>query len=328
MTSQTDNQHPVLAVDLGGTSFRLALVSYDNQIMAVDRHPTMAEEGPDAIISRIIAATKELIRKQDLEAPQIHSISIASAGAIDATNGIVTISPNLPGWHEIPLRDIINRAFNIDTFLINDANAAAIGEHNLGAGRGTKNLIYITVSTGIGSGIIIENNLYSGASGSAGEVGHMTIDVNGPRCNCGGTGCLEMLASGKAVAREAIRRINDGESSSLPGAVSGMLENITAKEVGEAAREGDRLAIDVITGAATYLGVGLANLVNILNPEIIVIGGGLSNLGDLLLEPARKVMQKRAFQLPAKAVRIVPSQLGDDAGILGIAVFARMQKNG
>ena len=235
------------------------------------------------------------------------------------------MSPSLPGWVDIPLRGTVEAAYGISTFLLNDASAAALGEHRFGAGRDSANLVYITVSTGIGGGFIIDNNLYSGTSGSAGDVGHMTIDVNGPVCNCGSTGCLETLASGTAIAREAINRIKNGERSSLAKTRDG-IENITAEKVGQAAREGDVLALAVVSRAAYYLGVGLANLVNILNPDTIIVGGGLSKLGDLLLEPTREVMRERAFQLPARAVRIVPSQLGDDAGVLGAALFAHQTK--
>ena len=178
------------------------------------------------------------------------------------------------------------------------------------------------MSTGIGGGVIINDKLFCGPSGSAGEIGHMTIDVNGPRCNCGNIGCLEMLASGTAVAQEAIRRIGRGDGSSLIEIVEGEIENITAEKVEIAARDGDSLALDVIAKAATYLGVGMVNLVNIFNPEMIIVGGGMAKMGDLLLAPARQVVQERAFQLPAQAVRIVPAQLGDDAGVLGAATFA------
>jgi len=182
------------------------------------------------------------------------------------------------------------------------------------------------VSTGIGGGIIIDGRLYFGSSGGAGEIGHTTVDVNGPRCNCGNIGCLEMLASGTAVAKEVIKRIRQGERSSLTEIVGGKIENITAEEVSMAAQDGDCLASEVILKAATYLGVGIANLVNIFNPEMIIIGGGMAKMGDLLLNPARQVVRERAFQLSAQAVRIVPAQLGDDAGVLGAAVFAFQQE--
>jgi glucokinase len=319
------DQKPVLAVDIGGTTIRLALVSTNGEILAREQHPTIAEEGPLKVLDRILSAMDKLLQIHQIDASRLQSICIAAAGAIDTDNGIITISPSLPGWIDIPLRDTIKAKYGTSTFLINDANAAALGEHRFGAGRGSTNLVYITVSTGIGSGIIIDNNLYSGTSGSAGEIGHMTIDVNGPACNCGGNGCLETLASGTAVAREAIRRINNGERSSLTEIEDG-IENITAEKVGQAANKGDTLALEVITEAARYLGVGLANLVNILNPDIIIVGGGLSKLGDLLLKPAIEVIQERAFKLPTRAVRIVTSQLRDDAGILGAAIFARQAK--
>ena len=324
MTVHIDQQ-PILTVDIGGTTILIALVSTEGEILAREYCPTVAEEGPRPVIDRMLSAIDKLLKSRNISPSQLHSISIAAAGAIDVDSGIVTMSPSLPGWVDVPLRDTVEAAYGISTFLLNDANAAALGEHRFGAGRGSANLVYITVSTGIGGGIIIDNNLYSGTSGSAGDVGHMTIDVNGPVCNCGSTGCLETLASGTAVAREAINRIKNGERSSLAETKDG-IENITAEKVGQAAREGDALALAVVSRAARYLGVGLANLVNILNPDIIIVGGGLSKLGDLLLEPAREVMRERAFRLPARAVRIVPSQLGDDAGVLGAVLFAHQTK--
>ena len=239
--------------------------------------------------------------------------------------GVVTSSPNLPGWSDIPLRDIIREKYGITTYLVNDASAAALGEYHLGAGRGVSNLIYVTVSTGIGGGIIIDGKLYCGTSGSAGEVGHMTIDVDGPRCRCGNVGCLEVLASGTAVAKEAIDRISAGEGSYLTEIVGGRIENITAEKVGVAARYGDSLALEVIAKAAMYLGVGMVNLVNIFNPEMIIVGGGMSKLGDLLFVPVRQLVQERAFRLSAQAVHIVPAELGDNAGVLGATVFAFQQ---
>ena len=317
---------PVLAIDLGGTKIIAAIISSSGQVVAKEYHLTLASEGPQAVTSRMFSAIEHLLNESNLGLSQLDSISIAAAGAIDSDKGLVTSSPNLPGWSDVPLRDMVSRQFGVDAFLLNDASAAALGEHRLGAGRGTANLIYITVSTGIGGGIIIGGKLYLGSRGSAGEMGHMTIDVNGPRCSCGNVGCLEVMASGAAIAREALRRLRDGESSTLSDIVAGKIENITAEEVGLAAQGGDRLALEVVLRAATYLGVGLVNIVNIFNPEMIVIGGGVAKMGDLLLGPVRKMVAERAFRLSAGAVRIVPTQLGDDAGVVGAAVFAMEQK--
>jgi len=317
-------EKPVLAIDLGGTKIITAIIS--SKVIAKEYQLTLAEEGPQSVIKRELSMIDHILSLRNLDPSQLDSISIAAAGAIDIEKGLVTLSPNLPGWRDIPLRDMVGEKYGINTFLINDASAAALGEHHFGAGKGVSNLIMLTVGTGIGGGIIINGKLYLGPSGSAGEIGHMTIDVNGPKCSCGNIGCLERLVSGTAVAEEAIRRLSQGEKSSLTEIVGGKIKSITAEKVSLAAQNGDSLALEVISKAATYLGIGLVNLVNIFNPEMIIIGGGLAKMGDLLLEPARRVVRERAFQLSARLVRIVPAQLGDDAAVLGAAIFARQQK--
>jgi glucokinase len=228
----------------------------------------------------------------------------------------------MPDWHDVPLRDMVRQRYGIDAFLVNDANAAALGEHRFGAGKGLSSLVMLTLGTGIGGGIIIDSRMYAGACGAAGEVGHMVIDINGPLCGCGRKGCLEAMASGTAVARDTIERLRQGEKSALPEMVRGKLEDITAERVGEAARQGDALARDVLFRAGTYLGVGLANLINLFNPEMIVLGGGMANLGDLFLDPARKVAMTQAFPISVRAVRIVTAELGERAGVYGAAAFA------
>ena len=317
---------PVLAIDLGGTKILSAIISSSGKVITTDRRLSLADKGPESVLNRIFTSVDSLLSQNNIGLSQLHSISIAAAGIIDSNQGVITLSPNLPGWQDIPLRDIIKEKYKVDTFLLNDASAAALGEHQFGAGKGVNSLIYLTVSTGIGGGLIIDGKLYLGACGSAGEIGHMTIDVNGPKCSCGNTGCLEALASGTAMAREAIRRIKQGENSSLTVIVGGKIEDITAEKISIAAQGGDSLALEVISEAVTYLGVGLANLVNIFNPEMIIIGGGVAKMGDLLFEPAGQAVRERAFQLPAQAVRIVPARLGDNVGVLGAAVFARQQK--
>lgn len=320
------HEPPVLAIDLGGTNIVAAIISNKGQIVAKECHLTLADRGPQSVINEVFSTIDHLLNLKNIDLSQLHSIGIASTGALDGDMGLITSFACFPGWDAIPLRDIVKEKYKVDTFLLNDASAAALGEHHFGIGKGAKNLIYITVSTGIGSGIIINDKLYSGASGSAGEIGYMTIDVNRTLDDCGNNGCLEMLASATAVSEEAQRRIRQGERSSLTKIVEEKIEDITAEKVGLAAQGGDPLALEVISRTATYLGVGLLSLVNIFNPEMIIVGGGLSKLGDLLLDPARQVMRERVFSLPAQAVRIVPAQLGDDAGMLGAAVYARQQE--
>ncbi len=317
----------VLAIDLGGTKMLTALVSDSGEI--IDRHlyPTLADEGAQSVIDRMVSAIDDFLKRSNVNIQRLYAISIAAAGVIEMNKGIITSSPNLPGWIDIPLRDIIQKRFKVDVFLINDANAAILGEHEYGVGKRLRDIILLTLGTGIGGGIIIDNRLYCGVSGGAGEFGHMTINVNGPECNCGGNGCLELFASGKAIAAEAIRRINNGEKSILVEMVANNLHNITAEKVSIAAQEGDKLSIDVIDKAAYYLGTGMVNLINIFNPEMIIVGGGMSALGELLLGPARKVVREKAYRLPAQAARIVTAQLGSDAGVYGAALFAFKQGN-
>ncbi len=314
--------NPVLVIDLGGAKIILALVSSQGEVIAKEYIATLAEEGPEVVVQRMFAAQSYLLDRVGRQCSSVAALTIAAAGAIDSEEGVVTDSPNLPGWYNVPLRDIGEERTGLRTLLINDANAAAWGEHCFGAGRGVANLIYIAVGTGIGGGIIINGELYTGASGSAGEIGHMTIDVNGPRCNCGNVGCLEVLASGGAMAKEARRHIAHGARSILTELAEGEPQNITFQLVSAAARRGDALAAEVISRAAAYLGIGIVNLVNIFNPEMIIIGGGMVQMRDMFLDPVRQAVAEKAFQSPGRIVRIIPSELEDNAGILGAAAFS------
>ncbi|MBI4296401.1 MAG: ROK family protein [Chloroflexi bacterium] len=303
----------------------MAITATPPRMLVKKRFLTTAVDGPEAVIKRLFSGIDRVLHSGNLAAAELHAISIACAGAIDTRNGVITLSPNLPGWHDVPLMDIVKEKYGVNTFLLNDASAAALAEHQFGAGKGVRHLVYVTVSTGIGGGIIIDNKLYEGVSGSAGEIGHMTLDLNGIKDNCGNIGCLETVASGTAMAREAIKRLEAGEQSALTQLVGEKLENITAEIIAQAAEKEDRVAKDIIQQAATYLGVGLVNLVNIFNPEMIVVGGGVSKTGERLLAPARQVVRERAFPLSAQAVKIVPAKLGEDAEVLGAAAYAQRQ---
>ena len=328
MRTDREPRRPVLTVDLGGTKIASAVIDAGSEVLASDHRLTRADEGVEAVIGRIFEVVESLLKESNPGPSRPDSISIAAAGAIDSVKGIVTLSPNLPGWCNIPLRDQVAERFGMDTFLVNDASAAALAEHRLGAGRGMDNLIYITVSTGIGGGIVMGGQLYLGSSGAAGEIGHMVIDSGGPECYCGLSGCLEVLASGTAIARQAKKRLRDGQNSTLTNLVAGNIDAITAREVSQAAQGGDRLAAEVVAQAAKYLGIGMAGVVNIFNPDIIVFGGGVSKMGDFLLDPVRRLVREKAFSISAQAVKIVTAELGDDVGLLGAAIFAREQKMG
>ncbi len=312
----------ILTVDLGGTNIRVALVTSEGKLEYSQTYATMAKRGPRKIIDAIADIIRDTIDSKELITRGIMSIAIAAAGILDIKNGIVTSSPNLPGWENIHLKEILADKLGLQIYLINDASAAALGEHRLGAGIGINNLVFLTVSTGIGGGIIIDNELYIGSDGCAGELGHMIVESNGPRCLCGSSGCLEIMASGTALAHDMIARINNGDKSAVLNLVDGNIGNITAEKIAFAARSKDVLACEVIDRAAFYLGVGMTNIINIFNPEMIIIGGGLSKLGEKLLKPARRIVKQRALTFPSRKVRIVRARLGDNAGTLGAALYA------
>jgi len=319
-----DEQLPALSVDLGGTKIVAAVVGGGGQIISWRRCLTNIEEGTNAVLKRLFSVMDEVLGEAKLSPAELAGIAVACAGIIDMKKGVVTMSPNLPGFAGIKLRDIVASRFGVKTHLINDASAAALGEYYLGAaaGRSVENLVYLTVSTGIGGGIIAGGRLYLGADGCAGEIGHMVIKADGPLCKCGKSGCLEALASGWAVARDAKELLKGGGKSSILRLAGGKIEAVTAATVALAAREGDTLAQKIIADAAHYLGVGLANIVDIFNPELIVIGGGLAKMGNMLLDPARKAAKKAAFGLPGRTVRIVRARFVNNAGILGAAAYA------
>jgi glucokinase len=320
MTNSTEL--PVLAVDIGGTKIMTVLFSPAGERLSRDVSPTLAREGVESTIARIVSAIEASLARNGLPADGLGAIGIACAGGVNSDRGVVvTPSPNMPDWVDVPLADRLRRRFGERVFIVNDASAAALGEHLYGAGKGAANIVLLTVGTGIGGGIIIDNQLYLGTSGAAGEFGHMAV-ADGPACNCGNTGCLEMLASGRAVERDAIARLKRGDDSILQEIYQGKIESITAEQVGEAARRGDALAQDVIARAAYYLGVGMVNTVNIFNPEIIVIGGGMAEMGEMLVAPGRQMVATRAFSISSRAVRIVTAQLGNEAGVYGAAAYA------
>jgi glucokinase len=312
----------ILGVDLGGSKILTAVTGSQGEMLSRDHSVTPAKEGHEAVIQSILESAHRALEEADVAVSELTAIGVGAPGLANPETGILYTSPNLPGWRDIPLRDIIQERLGKETFLINDANAAALGELCFGAARGARNFIYITLSTGIGGGIVIDGRIYGGAIGAAGEVGHMTIDDDGPVCNCGNRGCWETLASGTALAREARHRIKEGAETSIPGYVEDDIEKVTAQVIHSAALQGDRLAQELIARTGYYVGVGLANLINIFNPELIVIGGGLSNIGDMLFQPAFKVARERAYREAFQAVRFTSAELGRNSGVLGAAAYA------
>ncbi len=314
-----------IGIDLGGTKISTALVDPSGRIVARDYRETLAAKGQKVVVERMVDAARRVMDEAGVVPSQVIGVGVGSPGPIDSRTGVVTAPPNLPGWRDVPLKQLIEEKLGLPTFLENDANAAALGEYRFGAGQGVQNMIYVTVSTGIGGGLILNGQLYGGATGAAGEIGHMTVLPWGPYCGCGNRGCLEALASGTAIAREGRELVRRGVPTLIAELAEGNPERVTAKLVAEAAHRGDIEAQEILREAMAYLGVGMANLVNLFNPELIVIGGGLTKLGEELFGPVRRAIERRAFPAAARVVHVVPAQLGDDVGVLGAAAVAIAQ---
>ncbi len=303
-----------IVIDLGGTQIRAALATAPKRLHQVVRVETLADRGPDAVLDRIEATVRQAAGEAWAD---VHAVGIAAPGPVDPWRGIMLDAPNMPGWEDLPLRDRLSSRLERPVTVGNDANLAALAEQRFGAGQGKAHMVYMTISTGVGGGVIADGRLLLGARGLAGEIGHATVEVNGPRCNCGNVGCLEMMASGPAIAREARARIAEGRASSLLELAGNDPARISGRLVGVAAAAGDCLAIEVIQRAGFYVGVGVVNLMKLFNPSMIVIGGGVSKVGDLLFKPIRQTVQERADHFYREECPIVPAALGDDVGLLG-----------
>jgi len=273
----------------------------------------------------MLAAAEKVMAEGEVSPTQVAAVGIGAPGPLELKAGLTLSPPNLPGWDRVPLRQLIQDGLEIPAYLENDANAAAMGEYYFGAGRGTRDMIYVTVSTGIGSGLILDGELYYGTTFMAGEIGHTTVLPNGPLCACGNRGCLEAVSSGTAIVSRVRERLARGVFTLLGELAEGVPEKVTVQLVAQAAEQGDVEAQAILAEAMDFLGIGMANLVNLLNPELVVIGGGLSNLGPLLFEPVRRAINRRAFPGPAQAVRVVPAELDSHAGVLGAAAVALTQ---
>jgi len=311
---------PVIAVDFGGTHIRSAFFPAESiQPIKQTKIHTIAEEGPQAVINRIVSAIQDVapVDQTGLR------IGIASPGPLDTFRGIVLTTPNLPGWHNVPLVDEISSRMHCPVVLNNDANLAALGEWKHGAGRAVDDLIYLTISTGIGGGVITQGRMLLGAHGLAAELGHMKVAQDGPLCGCGQRGHLEAMASGLSIARITRERLRAGEKSQLMDMVED-LDHLEAVHIGKAAENGDALAVSVIQEAGQTIGSHVASLVHAFNPVRIIIGGGLSQLGDLLFIPIWQTLSEEILH-PAylQDLELRKAELGDDAGLMGAMVLAR-----
>ena len=319
--SSTATQY-IIGVDLGGTKISVGAMPVDgSREIAMRADLTLASDGgADGVVGRIAfnieAVIAQTIAETGCARGDFLGVGVGAPGPLDRKKGIVLVAPNL-GWHDYPLRERVERATGMPTTLENDANCATLGEWWVGAAKGAKNAIGMTIGTGVGGGLILDGKLYHGSSDVAGEIGHTTIESNGRRCACGNYGCLEAYASGPAIAGRAREALAGGELSLLSGMVDGELEQITAATVYEAAKRGDAVAAEVVRDTARFIGIGLANLLNVFNPEVVVIAGGVTQAGEDLLAPIRAEVKRRAFKAAVDACRIVPGALGGTAGTVG-----------
>ena len=274
---------------------------------------TLAHEGLHAVVGRIAALIKEV----SAGAPGVAAVGIGAPGPIDSKAGVVSEAPNLPGWVDVPLARIIRDRLGLTAYLANDATLAALGEFTYGAGEAVRHLIYITVSTGVGGGIVIDGQLLEGQRGAAGEIGHIVVEPEGPLCGCGGRGHLEALISGTAIASQARAAVSSGERSLVLELAGRHPDAITAWLVTAAAQEGDPLAIGLLAAAGRRLGYAMINLIHIFNPQMVAVGGGVANAGDLLLGPAREIVAGGLMPVFKEDLAIVPASLGGDAGLYG-----------
>jgi glucokinase len=312
----------ILGIDLGGTKILTAVIDARGNIRARNHSVTSSGNGPEAVMKEIWESARRSFDQASMDVGGIDAVGIGTPGPSNPETGVLFTLPNLPGWQSVPIESILEKEFNKNVFLINDTNAAALAEFHFGAAKGLRHVIYITVGTGIGGGIIIDGSLYTGAIGTAAELGHMTIDDKGPRCNCGNIGCWETLASGTALAREGRRKIREGTQTAILEYASGDIDKVDAKTIQIAAERGDTLAKELIAQTGYYLGVGLANLLNVFNPEMIIIGGSIANMGEIILSPAYQTAKERAYDVAYATVKFAAAKLGGNTGVLGAAAFA------
>jgi glucokinase len=307
-----------IGIDLGGTSVSVGFVTPTGKILHCEESATDRAKGPEHVV-RIIGSMARKLKNNSGLTPS--AAGIGAPGPLDTRTGVISEMPNFD-WSNVPLCDMLRRELGIPVYLENDANAAAFGEYRAGAGAGSRCLVCLTLGTGIGGGLVIDGNVFRGVSDAAAEFGHMIVEIDGRACGCGKRGCLERYASATAVAGRAVERLGAGEPSMLYDMTGGKVSLVSAEMVARAAGEGDRLAAEVITEAVSYLAVGVSNLLNILNPDVVVIGGGLSGAGDLIMEPLRIRTEELSFRVQNDVVRIIPSALGRHAGVIGSALLA------
>jgi glucokinase len=318
----------VVGIDLGGTKIMTARVDMQGEVQAQVREPTLAAEGSAAVIDRMVASVERVLDGAD--PADLVGVGVGAPGPLDPETGVLYSPPNLPGWDRVPLRDILSARLTtrfgrpVRVEAENDANAAALGEFRFGVRKQhptLRHMVYITVSTGIGGGLIADGRIFEGAHGMAAEIGHMTVDMHGPRCNCGNIGCIEAIAAGPAIARQGGEIVARGGGPLLARLAAGEPEAVTTQMVEDAAHAGDPDALALIERTGVALGVAVVNVLHLYNPEMVVIGGGVAKIGAMLFDPLLRTVEERAMPAFRRDAEIVPAALGDFVGVLGAAAL-------
>ncbi|GFP21465.1 glucokinase [Candidatus Hakubella thermalkaliphila] len=307
-----------IGVDIGGINIKTGLVEDSGHILYKRVVQARPEEAVKVILQEVMDLVGEIIKFAEEKGIRFRGIGIGAPGLIDSQEGIIRFLTNFPKWKDVPVGELFNKTFNLPIFIENDVRAAALGEHKFGAGRNKEHLICLAIGTGIGSGIIIDGQLLKGSRQFGGEVGHMTVLPDGPPCACGNRGCLEMMASARSVTRRAMEALSRQEETSLLK-VYKEKGAITPEDVAQEASQGDLVSRRIYEETGQWLGIGVASLINIFNPEMVIIGGGVANAGELLLEPVRREVQDRAMPVLRDSVSIVLAELREEAGVIGAA---------
>lgn len=313
----------VVGIDMGSTHVSLILADFSAREIQELHMPFNINLGPRACLDQVDTYLRDMLQKAGLTLADIKAVGAGVPGPIVAEAGMVSGPPIMPGWDGFPIRDTLQGRWGCPVTLNNDAELGALGEWAYGAGRGERDLAYIKVGIGIGAGLLLDGQIYGGITGSAGEIGHITINENGPECQCGNRGCLEAMAGGQAIANRAIEAVRKGQRTLLTEKLP--VESITHQDVIAAARRGDLLSQQIVAEAGSHLGTAIASLVNLFNPSMVVIGGGVAQIGDLLLEPIRRAVQQRSLRVASRAVRISAALLGRRSSGMGAVVRALSQ---
>jgi glucokinase len=307
-----------VGVDLGGTNIRAAVFDDGMEILGRSEMPTRAQEAADHVIRRIAACVREALERSSVAAEEVGGVGIGAAGLTDWRTGVVVLASNL-GWKNVPLKERLEQELDgLRVEVDKDTNAAALAEARLGAGREIRHFLYVTAGTGIGGGLILDGALYRGATGGAGDIGHVVVDPGGPLCGCGGRGCVEVFSSGAGMVNRAREMLGDGAQAASSAMT---VEGLTTQTIFESADEGDVVAARVVEMAGRALGLALADYVNLNNPEAIVLGGGVVRAGRVYTDPVESELRRRALPALGEVVRLVPPGLGDDVGVAGAALL-------